>query len=483
MKIIIFAFIIFTSTNSYCLETILLGGGGEPKKQSTIFDESLKILASKKEALGLKVHSVFNSGHADTELILSTQLKATNTSFTSENFDKTIENFVAKIESGEIAEGEKLLIIVDSHGGAKQKNQQTHSIAMVGSNLTDLSKVEGEHTESMDKLKALSDIALAKGIKLGILDFSCHSGNSLSLANKNTCVITASGPNHFAFASFPSQFYNEMKPGLSLEDVFLNTRKVFTSPSFPMISTSAGLSLNDELYSLFSAYLNTTSKDGIADKLSPYISKIATPIGICQREDEYQILLKKVQDFVAINGKLTSQFGATEDLVEALANYKKYQDDLIQEISPINAKLKESIELEYYVYVNRPGLRLKVPKTEKIQIEDLFKIYKKSNIPSLEALLEEELKKIPTNQTAIDELEVSVFKYKKIDELRKKVLEQNTGLITRVENIYDSLPAKYDELWQRAVKISELANHMYMKGYKDKKILESASDACSDFKL
>lgn len=483
MKKIIFLFLIVTSAPCYSLEVVLFGGGGEGKKNSTIFDDSLKELAKKKQTLNLNIKSVFNTGHTETEAILRDELKVENSSFTSQNYDKTILELVNNIKSGKIKAGEKLLVIVDTHGGAKSEKHKTHSIAMTGANLSDLTKIEGEKSDSMDKLKVLSDLALANGIKLGILDFSCHSGNSLSLANQNTCVIAASGPNHFAYSDFSKKFISEMQAGLSLEDVFLNTQKKYAAPAFPMISTKAGLSMNDELYSLISPYLNIVTEDGLANKLQPYLGAVANQFGICQRESDYTILMKKIEDFVTINGKLTGQFSGESDLVEALKDYKSYQDKMIAELQSYNhSKLNEDIQLEYYENSKSKGITVKKKFMEKLKVSDLFVLYKFSNVADFEKELEIARNKKPKDQEAIKQLEFVIDKYSRVEALRKKTLEENPEIL-KVKEFYKDLPSKHAEIWSKASKVQELVNFIYAKKYQDKKEANGSSEVCADFKI
>ncbi len=483
MKKIILFLLMCKSLPSYSLEVILFGGGGEGKKNNTIFDPNLRELAKKKSDLNLNIKSVFNSGHSETETILKDELKVENSSFTSQNYDLVIQDYVNKIKSGKIQAGESLLIIIETHGGVKTEKYQTHSIAMTGANLEDLTKIEGPKSDSIDKLKVLSDLALSKGIKLGILDFSCHSGNSLILANKNTCVIAASGPNHFAYSDFAKKFYSQMEPGMSLENVFLKTQKNYTQPAFPMISTKAGLALNQDLYSLISPYLNIITEDSKADKLSPLLNSVANQVGMCTRENDFNVLMKQIQAFVDINGKLTNQTSGLSDLVEALKDYKQFQDKLIADLHNFNhMKLEETISIEYLEYSRGSnGVKKPLKKFEKLQIEALFRLYLPKDIPLYKADLELERKKKPINQSEIDRIEFVIEKFEKIDAARKKVIAENPNLL-KVKELYSGLPKKYAVIWEKATKVQELVSQMYNKQYQEKKKADS-QEACADFTL
>ena len=111
-----------------------------------------------------------------------------------------------------MAKFSSVIIVIDTHGADKEDNQSeiSHHVAV---NSRDLKQTE---TISLDELKVLTQLAKEKGIKLGIIDFSCHSGHTISLANDNTCIISATGPKHYGFSSFSDNFLSEMKNGGNL---------------------------------------------------------------------------------------------------------------------------------------------------------------------------------------------------------------------------------------------------------------------------
>ena len=148
--------------------------------------------------------------------------KVKNQRFTSKNYESAVESYIKKIETGAIKPGEKLMVILDTHGAAKTSAHRTHSIATSGAEIKDYDNLGNNDHDSVDRLFDLAKIAEEKGVKLAILDFSCHSGNSLALANDKTCVISSSGPNHYGYSNFPATFYENMSTGKNLEDVFLS---------------------------------------------------------------------------------------------------------------------------------------------------------------------------------------------------------------------------------------------------------------------
>lgn len=63
MKYLLFALF---AVNTFALETLVLGGGGDPAGDTTIFDSSLQELFNKRSELKLKTNVVFNGNHKET---------------------------------------------------------------------------------------------------------------------------------------------------------------------------------------------------------------------------------------------------------------------------------------------------------------------------------------------------------------------------------------------------------------------------------
>ncbi|MDD4976455.1 MAG: hypothetical protein PHY93_19005 [Bacteriovorax sp.] len=323
---------------------VMMGGGGEPEGSTTIFDTALGNLSQYmgKSNWG-EVTLNFNGGHGTTESILQNQFTTNNkNSFTEETWKHTIENYEAQLKSGQLKEGDQLLVMIDTHGGLSRdyQNETTHPIAIGRTRSSlDLNNLNGSTQVSMDDLKNLTTLAKEKGIKLGIIDLSCHSGNSLALANENTCVISATGPNHFAYTDFAENFMANMKDGKSLEDVFLETRRSSSNKAFPMISTSEGESIKRELYQGLTPYLYDTYKVSEASsKLSTYL-EASTDANRCVRQNEYEKLQKKISDLEkSSNLTIKTIIPEITSIKEYLKTYKEKQDQYIALLSSLKPK-------------------------------------------------------------------------------------------------------------------------------------------------
>lgn len=315
---------------------LLFGAGGEPKNSSTtIFDNTLNEMDKFLETNKWQTVVSFNGGHSQTEAIMTMKLSDAKikTSFTMNNYNNLIKAYEQKLKNGEIKAGDQLMIMIDTHGAEKGSRDQnsTHEIAVgqapAATNLNDLS---GTQTVSLDTLRTLSALAKEKGVKLAIMDFSCHSGNSLALANENTCVISSTGPNHFGYNTFSSNFIQKMKAGKSLEDVFLAVRKETNDNSFPMISSEEGKAINRDFYPTITPYLYYYERDQKLDKMTDYLLASSSSNGICLRKNQYDNLLAQLENLRAVSALNASKSMPEIEKIKGLINeYKARQDRYI----------------------------------------------------------------------------------------------------------------------------------------------------------
>ncbi len=315
---------------------ILLGGGGEPKNMNTtIFDNTLtemdKFLTNNK----WKTVISFNGGHSQTDAMLTMRFNdaAVKTSFSQNNYNTIIKGYEQKIRNGEIKSGDQLMIMIDTHGAEKVSKDQssTHEIAVgQAPATTSLNSLEGTPTVSLDTLRTLTELAKEKGIKLAIMDFSCHSGNTLSLANENTCVISSTGTKHFGYNTFSETFIQNMKAGKSLEDVFLNVRKETKDNSFPMISSAEGKAINQDFYPAITPYLFYYERDQRLDKMTDYLLSASTNAGVCQRKNQFDDLMNQLDSLRALNMlNANKSMPELERIKTLLVEYKTRQDRYI----------------------------------------------------------------------------------------------------------------------------------------------------------
>jgi hypothetical protein len=316
-----------------------LGGGGDPDGTTTIFDRSISQVSKFTQSAGSEwsIKHSFNGGHSETEKLLKAQMPSDSSlgNFTEENLNKTLADLETKLNSGELKSGDQLLLMLNSHGAMKLKKEKSHSIALSSSAAVDLKTLEGTELFPMDRFEKILTLASEKGIKVGLVDLSCFSGNSLKISNKNICVISASGENQYSYVdqnnastsagiynAFGARFLDGLKTGQNLEDIFLKARAGSFNPDFPMISTDTGSIVNNLIYKLISPYLmyNYKSTTDFSESYDPLdLSK-----SFCKTQtqfDEVQKRMDEIKNLSSIPGNLLD----TTNLKKALTAYRDYQ--------------------------------------------------------------------------------------------------------------------------------------------------------------
>lgn len=339
---------------------LILGGGGEPKGTNTIFDNNLTQLGDYFKSKSWNYSRMaFNGGHSETEEIITRKFTniGTKSNFTENQYNLLIDDYTDKISRGLIGPGSNLMLYVDTHGGQKEEGQLTHSISLSGAAITDTTTAKGSEVVSMDKLLALRTMARNNGVKLAIIDLSCHSGASQALADENTCVISSTGPNHLGYTgpgTFGDHFVSRLKSGRNLEEVFLEAREVTDYDNgTPMISTPEDRIMNESLYEAITPYLYHANPDG--DKLGSYLTKLSQEDLTChmqKREEDFKKINKFISEIEAANRvQRRFLFWTYEEigmdlssLKENIKAYKDVQDKMLQELKKTNTRQLQTVE-------------------------------------------------------------------------------------------------------------------------------------------
>lgn len=344
-----------------------LGGGGEASGDSTIFDNDLKVAGRFVQSSNWKTTVSFNGGHKKTEEIIKKQWsKAQNAgAFVEKSYDALLNEMIKKIESGQIKAQDQLLVNIDTHGARARisEKEKTHSIALSGNSATNLSSLEGASIASLDRLEKLIDVATKNGVKLAIVDMSCFSGNTLKLKNDKVCLISASGPEHYGYAgsvglgpfkissAFSGKFYDMMKKGRNLEEIFLVARMRGDAPDFPMISTSEGAAVDELLYKLMTPYLryNKSSITDLDESYSPNYMRFERQV--CALNQNFNLLQEILTQYNSIKNVLDlpaeSEF---ERLKKALAEYRDYQkqyEEALRGLLEAGLEVQKILERDY----------------------------------------------------------------------------------------------------------------------------------------
>jgi len=341
---------------------IIMGGSGDPlceenavaeknKKpfcESTIFDTSLGLLGASLKGVNWNTSIAFDGGHAKTEAQLRRDFGKNDSpvpEFNEENYLKMIKTYKEKILRGEITSSDQIVLMINTHGAAKTMNEKTHLVASGRGEAVDLKNLKGAKNISLDSLEELVALTNQKGIKLGIIDFSCHSGSTLALKRNapNTCIITATGPELYAYAgkeTFSSKFMQYIKPGKSLESVFLNARLSSSGPDFPMISTDEAAQINAEIYFKILPYLYYSEPK--EDKLSDYLYQNSNEFLYCVQESQFQKLIEQINSLEKISTRVGGVKSDLQDLKLLIEQYQELQKALkkrVQKFGDISGEL------------------------------------------------------------------------------------------------------------------------------------------------
>ncbi|KHD88558.1 MAG: hypothetical protein OM95_08620 [Bdellovibrio sp. ArHS] len=210
-------------------EIVFFGGGGEPDGQTTIFDSTYGNFAPFKQGSGWTARSYFDGGHHISEALAQDMFKGKNKPMTAKNMNAEIASLKQRIQKGDLKSGDQLLITVATHGVKQKEGQRTHSVTTTDDDF------------NMDELKALRDLAEAKGVRLGIVDMSCHSGPVTALGSDKTCVVSMGGEG-VSWNISGDKFGQLLTKGNSLEDAFLASRRDPQAVVLgtPQISSDAG---------------------------------------------------------------------------------------------------------------------------------------------------------------------------------------------------------------------------------------------------
>lgn len=248
----------FMSINAYGANYFtLMGGGGEPDGEATIFDEWVNEIKPNQKLKNWNITAAYNGGHPQSEGMLKKDFSksAKPLGFSRENYFKTVEQYIDKIKNGSIKKGDQIFIQFASHGQKKMKGEASHGIAL--SDTTTKLPWKKPEFVSLDNLQRLVDIAEQNGVKLAIADFSCYSGGIHTLKTTNTCLISSTSEEDYGYGgvnSFPFKFNSKMRPGKNLEELFLEARYDSHTPEYPMISTEEARLIDEYLYPKLTAF-------------------------------------------------------------------------------------------------------------------------------------------------------------------------------------------------------------------------------------
>lgn len=358
---------------------VIMGAGGEGTKEDTIFDSGIRNMAGYVKNRGdLKVDIALNGGHSKTEELIRTEFPAgTPTShFRDTDYRRLIAKYKEMLSSDKMKAGDQLMIYIDTHGAEKEAGFKTHRIATAGGGAaTNLNTLQGTTLVALDELEVIKDLAAKKGVRLAIIDQSCHSGNTLKLADENTCVVSSTGPNHYGYTSFGYYFPSNMAKGKTLEQAFLETRSMETAPSYPMISSIEGMSVYNELYEKLTPFLYDYNEEN--DKLTPYLLKNNSEAQMCLSDANYKSLMatiNSIEEMNTVSQKIlwwTHSYKEIDftELKQLLTDYKKTLDQTALKMRELNA---DRLNKEETITVRASAGNYRTEYQWKVKVKDLL---------------------------------------------------------------------------------------------------------------
>lgn len=484
VKTLILMTTVLLSWSASCSDYLMfIGAGGEPTyKQDTMFDDSIKSMSAyTKRNPGIKAEVALDGGHSVTQQIVRNQFSANvkKSDFYETDYKQIIERYKSKLENGEMVSGDQFMIYIDSHGAEKQTQFKTHSIATSASGATNLNTLSGAEVVDLDQLEILKKLAKDKGVKMAIIDASCHSGNTLALADDNTCVISGTGAKHYGYSRFSENFINGMQKGKNLEEIFLETRKVDDTPSLPMISSSAGLAVNSILYDKITPFLYEYSET--TDKLTPYLQQNSNEIQMCIANQNFLSLMETINTIEKLNTISRKIF-----------------------LTTIESKNLDLSHLKNLLLKYKTALDTAALKMRALNIDRLNKIEKISNTftdgtiwsqdYSWKDILSMDYNKLigdantrANREQALDKkaasLGLAAF-YAKVKSKKEEILRTNTDLVNiedKQKDIASAAEATYFTTREIAIEERKLYDALYKKMQLDRPA--SQSNPCRDFKI
>lgn len=462
---------------------LVLGGGGEPRSApKTMFDLDLSLVGDfKKRAPHWETSLVFNGGHSETEKIASQNFGTYNPvgqTFTTANYHKLLDAYEKKLLSGEIKAGDQLMVHINTHGATRNPAiETTHQIATAEGALTNYDSV-GTSVVSLDKLKKIAELAQKKGVKLAVIDLSCHSGNTLNLAKQypNTCVIASTGPDHYAYgggiSNFSGRFNAAMAPGKSLESVFLEARSNYADFGFPMISSPQGGEVQARLYEAISPYLYYYNPN--SDKQTAFLEREIKDTNHCAPELHLASLIREVESLLAV-----ADGGETErTLQEFHAGVLNYYDYLAKLRADMRkAKFDVALKETEFCTEIKPNPSKKVRRENScikytgIQLMTL-------NFDRMLSYFRSQAAKLKGQEAA--QALASINNIELAKKRRSELLAQHPEL-AQIQNFWSKYPTRQQETHLLAVEVGLAQRKVYDMLYKRSNA--TGPNPCRDFKL
>ena len=442
----------------------VFGASGDPKdKPGTIFDAAIGKLGSYSSHADWNSFVYLDGGHPATEQAAKDAFPFASERgpFTTENFEKSRSEWIHFLTPGNCPK--QMMVYIDSHGLASANQEDTHSVS-IGPN-------PGDHA-SLDNLQSLVRDAQVCNTKLAIIDMSCFSGASQSLAGPGVCVISATTADNYGFADFGELFAQSMQPGKNLEQVFLEARSLSASAATPQISTPMGQELMQMEKSGLTGFLLTNPSNLSVSLLTQLIDQESKA---CDQKNAPEVRLKnQLTELRKLLGPGADQDPDFQNLTVALTQYQAQQSAIEQSVQARNQILsrRELIDIPY---------RKKNGQLGHVRGEEWWSSLLS---PYRDKILETAKTKMATPGRFDDpnELKAEVEYLEKTIQLRDKIRRENPDLKWSLDYTGDTMKALAPEK-QTIPEIVGLERKVYDKIYRREQKNGKDVNACQNFTL
>jgi hypothetical protein len=244
---------------------LMVGAGGEDQKSetnpdpknatTTMFDAGFKNAIEGAKAKDWDTRILYDGDRQTGRQIVEGALGSPPERFNQKNFDDQIQKIMEQFERGEITKGDQVLLFINTHGYPLEPGETVH-------------RVDGSQGPvKLDKLRELQAKIQGK-VRLGIIDASCYSGSTQTLANSGTCVLSSSRSDQIGYLNFGQTISQAFDNHSSLEGVFIAARNSTHFPSIPVISTKRDENARRILASL-KDYVRRPYGDSVAGSTLP----------------------------------------------------------------------------------------------------------------------------------------------------------------------------------------------------------------------
>lgn len=248
----------------------------------------------------------------------------------SPDWPQTLELLKGKLKKGDFKKGQSLVLNIISHADGKSEKTQFYNM---DSNYYEQMR---ESKESVAALAEIIKLSEEKGVQLGIIDtspFAKYSQDLLKHAKGNTCIIINQKDTSFRRnQGFDGAFHQNIgRPGMSLEDVYLNAFAQSEAYDDASINTP-----NHEFAKKQIALINST--DGI--KLTELnanskMSQLVKVDGECAINDSFDALVKDLQKITDHDNNSKAAKGL---YISSLEKYRKLQLEYYKKYAQISGK-------------------------------------------------------------------------------------------------------------------------------------------------